>query len=121
MAGNVGHPSQGDASSSTHVLMCAKTIDLTTRARTYELVPNKDANRGAPEQPYTSTTPPLFGPFKIERHVFDMVLRPPKNTIQILGFNPSSHAAQNYSIVQDLAKAPFSMSTLEVINNFPSQ
>jgi hypothetical protein len=46
---------------------------------------------------------------------------PPNSTILKSTFNPSSRAAQNYNIVEDLAQAPCAMSTLEVLQNCPSQ
>ena len=36
-------------------------------------------------------------------------------------YNPDARAAQHYSIVEDLAQAPSAMSTLEVLQSFPSQ
>jgi hypothetical protein len=36
-------------------------------------------------------------------------------------FNPHARAAQNYSIVEDLAQAPSAMSALEVLQSFPTQ
>jgi hypothetical protein len=38
-----------------------------------------------------------------------------------LAFNPHARAAQNYSIVEDLAQAPSVMSALEVLQSFPVQ
>lgn len=42
--GSPGCPPGGDASSSMYVLMCVKTINLTTRAKTYEFVPKKTSD-----------------------------------------------------------------------------
>jgi hypothetical protein len=36
-------------------------------------------------------------------------------------FNPHPRDAQNYSIVEDLMQAPSTMSTLEVLQSFPTQ
>ena len=36
-------------------------------------------------------------------------------------FNPRVREAQHYNIVEDLAQSPSAMSTLEVLQNFPSQ
>jgi hypothetical protein len=36
-------------------------------------------------------------------------------------FNPHARAAQNYSIVEDLAQAPSAMSALEVLQSCPTQ
>jgi hypothetical protein len=38
-----------------------------------------------------------------------------------LAFNPHARAAQNYSIVEDLAQAPSAMSALEVLQSCPAQ
>ena len=35
--------------------------------------------------------------------------------------NPNARAAQNYSVVEDLAQAPCAMSTLEVLQSCPTQ
>jgi hypothetical protein len=53
--------------------------------------------------------------------MFDSILRPPKSTIRKATFNPSSRAAQNYNIVEDLAQAPCVMSALEFLQHCPSQ
>jgi hypothetical protein len=49
------------------------------------------------------------------------LLCPPKSTIHKSTFNPSSRAAKNYNIVEDLAQTPCAMSALEVIQHCPSQ
>jgi hypothetical protein len=36
-------------------------------------------------------------------------------------FNPHSHAAQKYSIAEDIAQTPSAMSSLEVLQIFPTQ
>jgi hypothetical protein len=52
----------------------------------------------------------------------DTVLRPPpKGVVRKSAFNPHARAAQNYSIVEDLAQAPFVMSALEVLQSCPTQ
>jgi hypothetical protein len=53
--------------------------------------------------------------------MFKSILCPPKITIYKATFNPSSHATQNYNIVEDLAQAPCAMSMLEVLQHYPSQ
>ena len=118
--GNVVHPSQGDASSSSHVLMCAETIELTMRVKTYDTFLDKYANGGALDHPSTSTTTPLSSPLHIEKPMSDLLLRPPKNIIHKSTFNPSAQASQNYNIVEDLAQEPRVMSTLEVFQHCPS-
>jgi hypothetical protein len=41
--------------------------------------------------------------------------------VQKSTFNPHARAAQNYSIVEDLAQAPSTMSALEVLQSCPAQ
>jgi hypothetical protein len=48
-------------------------------------------------------------------------VRPPKGVVRRSSFNPHARAAQNYSIVEDLAQAPSAMSTLEVLQSCPAQ
>jgi hypothetical protein len=49
------------------------------------------------------------------------VLFLPKGKIQKSIFNPSARTAKNYNIVEDLVQEPYSMSILEVLQNYPSQ
>jgi hypothetical protein len=57
----------------------------------------------------------LANPLQIERPVSDSILRPPKASIKQETHNPNARAAQNYSVVEDLAQAPCAMSILEVL------
>jgi hypothetical protein len=47
--------------------------------------------------------------------------RIPKGAFKKASHNPNARAAQNYSIVEDLAQTPCAMSALEVLQSFPSQ
>ena len=51
----------------------------------------------------------------------DSILRPPKASIKRATYNPNARAAQNYSVVEDLAQAPCAMSVLEVLQSCPEQ
>jgi hypothetical protein len=51
----------------------------------------------------------------------ELTIKPPKGVIHKSAFNPHSRAAQNYNVVEDLAQSPSAMSTLEVLQNFPTQ
>jgi hypothetical protein len=42
--GKIGHPPSGDASSSSHVYMFNKTVDLTTREKTHDTPIGKTNN-----------------------------------------------------------------------------
>jgi len=57
----------------------------------------------------------------IEKPTSDTILRPPKTTVRKTVFNSNARAAQNYNVVEDLAQAPCAMSTLEVLQNCPTQ
>jgi hypothetical protein len=46
---------------------------------------------------------------------------PPKFVVCKLSFNPHACATQNYSIVEYLAQEPSAMSTLKVLQSFPTQ
>jgi hypothetical protein len=96
-------------------------VALTTRAKDY--TPSKEKVDDSPPtlvQPSPST-PPTNGPFHLERLSLDTVLRPPKGVVRKSDFNPHARAAQNYSIVEDMAQAPSTMSTLEVLQSCPAQ
>jgi hypothetical protein len=104
-------------------------VNLTTCTATYDtpvkLDKPKTANSSSPDPLPSSVNPssvsPPSGPLQIEKPSFDSILCPPKSTIRKSTFNPSSQAAQNYNIVEDLAQDPCAMSTLEVLQHCPSQ
>ena len=50
-----------------------------------------------------------------------MIRPPPKGVLRRSSYNPNAHAAQHYSIVEDLAQAPSAMSALEVLQSCPPQ
>ena len=50
-----------------------------------------------------------------------IALRPPKLTLKRETHNPNVREAQNYSIVEYLAQAPYAMLALEVLQSFPTQ
>jgi hypothetical protein len=45
----------------------------------------------------------------------------PKGVFKKDSHNPNARATQNYSLVEDLSQTPCAMSTLEVLQSFPSQ
>jgi hypothetical protein len=97
-------------------------VAIATRAKDYS--PSKEKVDDIPPslvQPSPSTSPPN-NPLHLERLGLDTVLRPPpKGIVRKSAFNPHARAAQNYSIVEDLAQAPSAMSALEVLQSFPAQ
>ena len=76
------------------------------------------SNNKATDQPSSSTTtlielaPPIIP---------ELTIKPPKGVVQKSTFNPRARVAQHYNIVEDLAQSSSAMSTLEVLQNFPSQ
>ena len=89
---------------------------LITRNKDYgnpQVSNNKDN-----DQPSISTTtltevvPPI---------VPELTIKPPKGVVHKSKFNPHARVAQHYNIVEDLAQSPSAMSTLEVLQSFPSQ
>jgi hypothetical protein len=101
--------------------MCKEVVNLMTQAKTYDTLPGNHANGKAIDQPSTSTPPPSSTPLQIEKPILDAVLCLPKGTIRKVTFNTSVCTTQNYNIVEDLVQAPCAMSTLEVLQNYPSQ
>jgi hypothetical protein len=117
---------QPSTSTSSYVLMCTgdstnNNVALTTRAKDY--TPSKEKVDDLPPdlvQP-SPPNPPTNSPLHLERPSLDTVLRPPKGVVKKSAFNPHARAAQNYSIVKDLAQAPSVMSALEVLQSCPAQ
>jgi hypothetical protein len=121
--GSANHPND-EASLSAHIYMF-NGINLTTHSKTYDTPGNPDKgkdNNGTCTLPDPSPSSislpsvnPSSRPLQIDKPTFESILRPPKSTICKATFNPSSHVAQNYNIVEDLAQALCVMSALEVL------
>jgi hypothetical protein len=117
---------QPSTSTTSYVLMCtgdSKNNDVAIATRAKDYSPSKEKVDNLPPdlvQPSPSN-PPKNGPLHLERPSLDTVLRPPKGVVKKSAFNPHAHAAQNYSIVEDLAQAPSTMSALEVLQSCPAQ
>jgi hypothetical protein len=79
-------------------------VAITTRTKYYSPYKEKVDDSTPPlVQPPSSTSPPN-GPLHIERPSLDTFLPlPPKGIVHKSSFNPHAHAAQTYSIVEDLA------------------
>ena len=92
--GNGGLYSSGKGPSAIYGI---ESIDLQTRAKLYG-TPTIDA-----QEPGASSNPPPPNDLHIERPNAEPVIRPPKGTLRRMTHNTSTHAAQNYNIVEDLA------------------
>jgi hypothetical protein len=65
--------------------------------------------------------PTHLPPLHIEKIVGETMTHIPKGAFKKASHNPNARAAQNYSIMEDLAQTPCAMSALEVLQSFPSQ
>jgi hypothetical protein len=119
--GNAGHSHHVDASSSPFEVYMFKVVNVMTRENTYDTPPSDQTKGKVINQPSTSTPHPSSNPLQIENPFSDAVLHPPKSVIRKATFNPNARAAENYNIVEDLAQVPCVMSTLEVLQHYPSQ
>jgi hypothetical protein len=63
----------------------------------------------------------LSGPLQIEKTMGETMKRILKGAFKKSSHNPNTRAAQNYSVVEDLSQTPCLMSSLEVLQSFPSQ
>jgi len=97
-----------------------RKVAIATQAKDYSLS-KVDYLPSSLVQPPPPTSP-LNGPLHLERPGLDTVLRPhPKGVVRKSSFNPHTHAAQNYNIVEDLAQEPSSMTALKVLQSCPIQ
>jgi hypothetical protein len=58
-------------------------------------------------------------PLQIENTLGETMTRIPKGAFKKACHNPNARAAQNYSVVEDLAQTPCAMSALEVLQSCP--
>jgi len=113
----VADPSQPSSSLGSQVFIAGTIpVHISTRAKEYLSHARKE-----PEVP-SSAPLSSSGPLHIERPSTKTPIRPrPKGVLWKSSYNPNAHAAQHYSIVEDLAQAPSAMSTLKVLQSCPSQ
>lgn len=88
------HPSAGEGPS---IVYTFQTIDLQTRAKSYGALVTH-----AEETSSSQNTPPPNN-LHIKRPISDLVIHPAKGPLHLTMKNTSTHAAQNYSTVEDLA------------------
>ena len=95
-------------------MMFSETVNLNTRAHSYEPRPKNKPDDIPSEKPSTST-PPTNNGLHIEKPIPEAIFYPPKGTLRNSIINPNARAAQYYNIVEDLAQEPYFMSALEVL------
>ena len=109
---NPGTSARGnqEGEKSSNVFMMGSNIDVATRSRDYgEAETSKDK------------AVPGSTDLHIERPSVETIPRMPKGSAKRATINPNARAAQNYSIVEDLAQSPCAMSALEVLQSCPAQ
>jgi hypothetical protein len=60
-------------------------------------------------------------PLQIEKTLGETMTRIPKGAFKCASHNPNARAAHNYSVVEDLSQTPCAMSSLVVLQSFPTQ
>jgi hypothetical protein len=99
-------------SSSAYVYMVRGDALITTRVHDY-------SKTSASEKGKEAELPSL--PLQIEKTSGEMMTHIPKGAFKKASHNPNARAAQNYSVVEYLSQTPCAMSTLEVLQSFPTQ
>jgi hypothetical protein len=110
--GSQGPPAPTNNNLTTNIYMMNVEANIATRARDYRMSESVEKGKEA-------TNPPT--PLQIEKAVGEMMTHIPKGVFKKASHNPNVRATQNYSIVEDLAQTPCAMSSLEVLQSFPSQ
>jgi hypothetical protein len=82
-----------------------------TRVHSYRMLETSEKGKEA-VNPYV--------PLHIEKTMGETMTCIPKGAFKKAFHNPNARAAQNYSVVEDLSQTPCTMSTLEVLQSYPS-
>ena len=103
-------------------MMSSNTIHLQTQSQNYDKPADKQEDQSSSgKAPSTSSLESSSTvPLSIEKPTLNMILHPPKSTLRKDVFNPNAQAAQFYNVVEYLAQEPCAMSTLEVLQSFPT-
>jgi hypothetical protein len=81
-----------------------------------------DHNYGMPKYVEKGKESPKPLPhLQIEKIMGEIMTRIPKGAFKKASHNLNARAAQNYPVMEDLAQTPCAMSSLEVLQSFPSQ
>ena len=84
---------QGTSSSTKEIrMMSSDTINLNTHSQSYDKpIEKKDENPSSKKVPSTSSPPSSSnGPLVIKKPNLDLILRPPKETLRKVVFNPNA-------------------------------
>jgi hypothetical protein len=110
--GSQGPPASTGNTSVANVYMLKGDAHIATRTQDYRM--SESAEKGK-----EATNPPV--PLQIEKTMGETMTHIPKGAFKKDSHNPNVRAAQNYSVVEYLAQTPCAMSSLEVLQSFPSQ
>ena len=83
-------------------MMSSETVNLNTRAHSYEHPPEKKID-DIPSEKTSSSTPPPNNGLHIEKPILEAIFLPPKGTLHKSIINPNACATQYYNIVEYLA------------------
>lgn len=110
---NLGTSARGnqEGDNSSNVFMMGSHINVATRSCDY----------GEAETSKDKYFPGIADPLHIERPSVKSIPQIPKGSAKRATINPNARAAQNYSIVEDLAQSPCAMFALEVLQSCPTQ
>jgi hypothetical protein len=109
--GSQGPPASTGNTLVANVYMLKGDAHIEIRTRYYEMSKSNEKGKEA--------TNPLV-PLHIEKTMGETMTRIPKGALKKDSHNPNMRAAQNYFVVEYLAQTPCTMSTLEVLQSFPS-
>ena len=84
-------------------------------------VATRSCDYGEGETSKGKSVPETNNPLHIEQPSVETIPRVPKGSAKCATINLNIRAAQNYTIVEDLAQSPCVMSALEVLQSCPTQ
>ena len=86
-------------------MISSDTINLQTRSHNYDKPTDKKEDHTSLGKTHSTSSPESSSnvPLSIKNPTLDIILRPPKSTVQKEIFNPNAQAAQFYNVVEDLA------------------
>jgi hypothetical protein len=111
VGGSQGPPVSTGNTSAMNVYMLKGDTHIVTRSQDYGMPKTIEKGKEA-------TNPSV--PLQIEKKLGETMTRIPKGSFNKDSHNTNARAAQNYSVVEDLAQTPCAMSSLEVLQRCPS-
>jgi hypothetical protein len=110
--GSQGPPLSSSNPSSTNIYMMKGDAYIETRAHDYKMLETVEKGKEV-VNPYV--------PLQIEKMMGKTMTCILKGVFNKYSHNPNARATHNYSVVEDLSQTPCEMSSLEVLQSFPSE